>query len=126
MLKRATLSILAAGGLAMATTTGAVAQEEIAITAISGLPPASIGTRLMRDYFIPEIDRILAEGGAYKINWTQAYAGSVAKQPDVFEAVGAGVADVGYVNTLFEGDKLPLAQITYVTTFGNAERKSGV
>lgn len=119
MLRRATLSaVLAAGGFMMAATSGAVAQEEIKITAISGLPPASIGTRLMRDYFIPEIDRILAEKGEYKIAWTQAYAGSVAKQPDVFEAVGDGVGDVGYVNTLFEGDKLPLDQITYVTPFG--------
>lgn len=112
---------IASVSMLAAMATGAHAQEVIKLTAISGLPPASIGTRLMNDFYMTEVDKILANTGDYKIEWTRGYAGSVAKQPDVFEAVGDGVGDLGYVNTLFEGDKLPLEQITYVTPFGTDE-----
>lgn len=119
MAKRKLILASALAAVAATLAGGASAQQEIQLTAISGLPPASVGTRLIRDHFIPEVDRLLAEKGQYKIAWTQAYAGSVAKQQAILKAVGDGIGDVGYVNTLFEGDKLPLEQITFVTPFGS-------
>jgi TRAP-type C4-dicarboxylate transport system substrate-binding protein len=96
----------------------ASAEEIIKLTVVSGHPPATAGVRLLRDYFIPEVDKRLAAGGRYKIQWTQAYAGAIAKPREVLETVEKGIGDVGYVPALFEADKLPLEQITYVTPFG--------
>ena len=37
----------------------------------------------------------------------------------MLEAVQDQIVDIGYVNTVFEGSKLPLAQINFVTPFGS-------
>ena len=109
-----------AAGLALgATAMPARAQQEIKLTVVAGHPPATFGVAMLRDFFIPEVDkRLAAAGGKYKIKWTQAYAGSIAKPREVLETVEKGIGDVGYVPALFEADKLPLEQITYVTPFG--------
>ena len=99
----------------------AQSQETIRMTAASGLPEASSGTAQFANFFIPEVNRRLAETGKYKIQWTTGWGGSIAGQFDLFEAIQDGIADIGYVNTLFEGAKLPLEQITYVTPFGSSD-----
>lgn len=95
--------------------------ETFSLTVVAGHPPIGNGVSGIRDFFIPEVNKRLAENGKYTINWTQAYAGSVADVKGVLEAVESGIADMGYVPHLFEGDKLPLEQITYVTPFGTKD-----
>ncbi len=95
--------------------------ESFSFTVVAGHPPITKGVSNIRDYFIPEVDRRLAEKGEHSIEWTEAYAGSVADYRGVLEAVESGIADFGYVPHLFEGDKLPLEQITYVTPFSTNE-----
>jgi TRAP-type C4-dicarboxylate transport system substrate-binding protein len=113
------LKVTLAACFAACIAYAANAQEVIKLTVVSGHPPATFGVSLLRDYFIPEVDRRLAAGGnKYKIQWTQAYAGSIAKPREVLETVEKGIGDVGYVPALFEADKLPLEQVTYVTPFG--------
>lgn len=108
--------------LAATLLAGAAAAEEIKLTVVAGHPPATAGVQNMRDFFIPEVDKRLASaGGKHKIAWTQAYAGSVAKPTEVLETVENGIGDVGYLPALFEADKLPLEQITYVTPFGTGD-----
>ena len=110
---------MTAGLVIVAVAGPARAQEVIKLTVVAGHPPATFGVSLLRDYFIPEVDkRLAAAGGKYKIQWTQAYAGSIAKPNEVLETVEKGIGDVGYVPALFEADKLPLEQVTYVTPFG--------
>lgn len=110
-----------AGALALCATLPAHAVETFAFTVVAGHPPVAIGVSGIRDYFIPELEKRLAADGKYKIDWTQAYAGSVADVRGVLEAVESGIADFGYVPHLFEGDKLPLEQITYVAPFGTKD-----
>jgi len=95
-----------------------MAQQEIKLTTASGHPAISGAVAEIRDLFIPEIDRRLAATGKYKITWTQSYAGAIAKPPGMLKAIEDGAADVGHVPFLFNGDRLPLEQITYVTPFG--------
>ena len=104
--------------IVFAAAAPASAVEEIKITAASGLPSFSAGTGEVINVFIPEIDKRLAEKGNYKIVWTTGWGGAIANQFELFEAIEDGLADVGYVNTLFEGAKLPMEQVTYVTPFG--------
>jgi TRAP-type C4-dicarboxylate transport system substrate-binding protein len=114
----------ATGAIGLAVLTGpSAAVEEIKITAASGLPPFSDGTKQIIKFLIPEINKRLAAKGDYKIKWTTGWGGSIAGQFDLFEGIEDGVADLGYVNTLFEGAKLPLEQFTYVTPFGSEDLK---
>ncbi len=113
---------LAALVAAAAGVTGAAAQQTIKLTVISGHPPATPGVANLQKVMIPEIDKFLKEdGNAYKIDWTLALGGTVAKPPAVFEAIESGIGDIGYVPALFEADKLPLEQVTYVTPFGSTD-----
>ena len=108
--------------LGFAVTAGpAKAAEEIKMTAISGHPPAIAVVKYLKTYFIPEVDKRLAESGKYKIKWTQAYAGTVAKVPAIFEAIQQGIADMGHVFMGVETAKMPMEAITYVTPFGTGD-----
>ena len=107
---------LLASGLLLGSP--AWAQQEIKLTVASGHPATSGSVAEIRDVFIPEVDKRLAAGGKYKITWTQSYAGAIAKPPGMLKAIEDGAADIGHVPFLFNGDKLPLEQITYVTPFG--------
>lgn len=114
---------LAFAASAFALMTGvAGAQQTVKMTMISGHPPATPGVYNLQKVMAPEIDRLLKEGGnKYKIDWTMAFGGTVAKPPAVFEAIESAIGDIGYVPALFEADKLPLDQITYVTPFGSTD-----
>ena len=114
---------LASTAVALAATVGALpaGAEEIKLTAISGHPPVTLGVAYLRDFYIPEVNKRLAAAGKHKIAWTEAYGGSVAKPAAVLEAIEKGIGDVGYMPALFEADKLPLDQITYVTPFGSGD-----
>lgn len=94
-----------------------VSAETWNFTIIAGHPPLTKGVSAISTHFVPEVSRRVAELG-HTINWTEAYAGAVATPTGVLEAVESGVAEFGYVPQLFEGDKLPLDQITYLTPFG--------
>lgn len=110
-----------AGVLALCAALPASAVETFNFTVVAGHPPIANGVSGIRDFFIPELEKRLAAEGKYKIEWTQAYAGSVADVRGVLEAVESGIADFGYVPHLFEGDKLPLEQVTYVAPFGTKD-----
>ena len=97
-----------------------VAAETWNFTIIAGHPPLTKGVSAISTHFVPEVSKRVAELG-HTINWTEAYAGSVAPPTGVLEAVESGVAEFGYVPQLFEGDKLPLDQITYITPFGTSD-----
>ncbi len=118
MKRRHLLSALAVIAAAAVPMSSANAQEEIKLTVISGHPPVSIAVSHVRDMLLPNIDKRLAAAGKYKITWTQAYAGTVAKPPGVLKAIEDGVADMGHTPHLFNADKLPLEQITYIAPFG--------
>lgn len=108
-----------AGVLALGAGLPAAA-ETWNFTIIAGHPPLTRGVSAISSHFVPEVSRRVAELG-HEINWTEAYAGAVAPPTGVLEAVESGVAEFGYVPQLFEGDKLPLEQITYVTPFGTSD-----
>ncbi|WP_163849090.1 C4-dicarboxylate TRAP transporter substrate-binding protein [Pseudooceanicola aestuarii] len=105
---------------AMALVALPLTAETWNFTLVAGHPPITRGVSALSTHFIPEINKRLEPMG-HSINWTEAYAGAVADVNGVLEAVESGIAEFGYVPHLFEGDKLPLEQITYVTPFGTAD-----
>lgn len=107
-------------GLALAVAPQIARAETIPMTVAAGHPPVFLWVKLLQEQFIPEVDRRLKEaGGEHRIEWTEAYGGTVAKIGGVLEAIEADVADMGFVGTLFEAAKMPLQNVTYMTPFGS-------
>jgi len=98
---------------------GSASAKTYKITVVAGHPPIFLWVTLCRDFFVPEVDkRLEAAGGKDKIIWNQAYGGTVAKIGGALEAIEEGVADMGFVGTIFEAPKMPLHNVTYMTPFG--------
>ena len=102
------------------------AQEIVKLTAASGLSQASAGTGMMANFFLPEVNKRLAEKGEYQVEWTTGWGGSIASQFDMLEAVEDGIVDIAYVNTLHESAKLPMEQVSFVTPFGPQDVKTAL
>lgn len=95
----------------------AQAVETVPLTILTGTPETLPTTKLLRDVFIPEVDRRLAEqGNNYQIRWKTVF-GTVAKTADTLEALEAGIGDVGVVIPPFDPSKLSLYLVTYVAPF---------
>lgn len=110
--------------LALATAGGAWAQQEVKLTIGSHAGPTLVPVAVMKNYFQPEVNRLLKEGGnKYKVNWNEAYGGTLYKFTETLSAVKDGLADVGYVGTVWEADKMPLSGVTYYTPFASGSMK---
>lgn len=99
-----------------------VAAKTYQLTFSAGHPPIFLWVSLSRDFFMPEIDkRLAAAGGTDKIEWNQAFGGTVAKIGGELEAIQNGVSDIGFVGTLFHAPKMPLHNVSYMTPFGSSD-----
>lgn len=114
---RLKFTALAAGTALLCS--GAVQAETIRMTAAAGHPPVFLWVKLMTEFYIPEVNRRLAEGGKHKIEWTEAYGGTLVKLGTESGAIKDGIADIGFVSTIFEAPKFPLQNVSYVTPFGS-------
>ncbi|PKR53776.1 C4-dicarboxylate ABC transporter permease [Thalassospira marina] len=94
--------------------------EEISVTTVAGHPPVFLWVKTLSETFIPSVNAAL-EGTDYKINWNEAYGGTLAKPGGALEAIEFGLAQVGIVSTLFEPSNLSLQNVTYVTPFGSED-----
>ena len=113
------LLIVTMVALAFSLPMGSAWAKDYKITVVAGHPPIFLWVTLCRDFFIPEVDKRLQEaGGKDKIIWNQAYGGTIAKIGGALEAIEEGIADMGFVGTIFEAPKMPLHNVTYMTPFG--------
>lgn len=110
-------------GLALAALTAvpAVATETIRANVIDGYPARALWVQEFTDFFIPEVDKRLAETGNYKIDWQESYGGTVVKPRGVLEGIQLGLGDIGIVTTIFHSSKLPSQAISAVTPFVAAD-----
>ena len=86
---------------------------------MDGYPPKALWTKIMIDYFIPEVDRRLAKTGHYKIQWQQAWGGQIVKPRGVLDGIKNRLGDIGIVTTVFHASKLPLNNLPYYTPFSS-------
>jgi len=110
----ATAAALALGGL----TAPAQAQQTIRLTAAAGHPPVFLWIKLVDEFFIPEVDKRLAAAGKHKIDWTKAWGGTLIKLGSESKGIADGVADFGFVGTIFEAPKFPMQNVSYFAPFG--------
>ena len=108
-------------GLLLAATiafpTAALSQETINLTVASSHPLAIPWVGMIKSHFMAETDRLLAEKGNYKIEWNEAFGGSLYKANATLTSVQEGVTDVGWVFSFLEGAKLPLSQASTYAPF---------
>jgi len=113
--------------LALSTTllgasSAALAQQTVNITMASSHPTTFLPVGVMAGFFKNEVDRLLREGGNHhRIAWKEAYAGTLFKLQDTMEAIRDNIADVGFVGSLWEGDTMPLSNISYMTPFASGD-----
>jgi TRAP-type C4-dicarboxylate transport system substrate-binding protein len=93
------------------------AQETISAVVIDGYPDRALWVKEFTNFFIPEVDKRLAESGSYKMNWQENYGGSIVKPKGVLEGVQLGLGDIGIVTTIFHSSKLPSQGISGSTPF---------
>ncbi|MEP1933385.1 MAG: C4-dicarboxylate ABC transporter, partial [Roseibium sp.] len=106
-------------GAAIATVMAlpAAAEETISAVVIDGYPDRALWVKEFSNFFIPEVDKRLAETGNYKMNWQENYGGSIVKPKGVLEGVQLGLGDIGIVTTIFHSSKLPSQGISGSTPF---------
>lgn len=112
--------LLAPLTLVAALTVGAAdaRAETIKITLGASHPPNLPFVGLMGTFVKPEVDRRIKEAGLdVNIEWTEAYSGVLYTFQGTLEGVEEGLADMGWVGAIWEASKMPLQQISYVTTF---------
>jgi TRAP-type C4-dicarboxylate transport system substrate-binding protein len=114
--------LFAALGLLLARPVGAA--ETIKLTIVAGHPPVLLWVKHFRDTLIPTANKVLAKNAKYKIQWTQAYAGTVAKVGEELEAIQQGIADIGGAWNLFDPAKLPLQNVGYMAPFNEASPRT--
>ncbi|MCG3269490.1 C4-dicarboxylate TRAP transporter substrate-binding protein [Yoonia sp. I 8.24] len=113
-------------GAALATMTAmpVAAQERISAVVIDGYPARALWVQEFTDFFIPEVDRRLAETGNYVMDWQENYGGSIVKPRGVLEGVQLGLGDIGIVTTIFHSSKLPSQGLAAVTPFVSSDARA--
>ncbi len=81
------------------------------------LPGRALWVQEFTNFFIPEVDKRLAETGNYEMDWQESYGGSIVKPKGVLEGIQLGLGDIGIVTTIFHSSKLPSQAISAVTPF---------
>ena len=98
----------------------ASAQEVINLTVASSHPTVVPWVGMIKTHFMARTDEILAEKGDYKIEWNEAFGGTLYKANATLSSVEEGITDVGWVFSFLEAAKLPLSQVSTNTPFATA------
>jgi TRAP-type transport system periplasmic protein len=111
--------MLGAALLLAALSSSAFAQQRVTLTIAAGQPPAALPSlALVSSFFIPEVNRRIKDANInFTIDWKEAYAGSLLKPYQMLDGVKDGLADIGFMPTIFFPDKLPLENATLAVPF---------
>lgn len=115
--RRISVGVLTASVLCLASLP-ASAQEIIRMTIAAGHPAIFPWVKLLRDSFMSTVDAELAKTGKYKMEWNEAYGGTLAKLGSELETMQQGISDVGVVSSVFHSGKMPLSNVTLFVPFG--------
>ncbi|MFN0302222.1 MAG: C4-dicarboxylate TRAP transporter substrate-binding protein [Burkholderiales bacterium] len=97
--------------------------REYKLTAGSSHPPFVPWVGIIKNHVVPQsAERVKSLPGGHTIKWTEAYSGTLYGALDTLEAIEQGLADVGWVGTIFEPEKMPLHNVTFFAPFsGNTD-----
>ena len=120
-------SALAAAALIGALAAVPAARADVYTLRIgSGHAPTALYVVLMRDFFVPEVKRRVAERTKHTVNFTEAYGGSIVKVNETLRGVQNGIIDIGGFCVCFEGSNLPLQNFQMALPFGTQSSEQSV
>ncbi|NNU82057.1 C4-dicarboxylate TRAP transporter substrate-binding protein [Halovulum dunhuangense] len=93
------------------------AQETISLTIASSHPTVIPWVGMMQTHFMARTDEILAQSGNYRIEWNEAFGGTLYKANATLSSVEEGITDIGWVFSFLEAAKLPLSQASSYAPF---------
>ena len=97
--------------------------KTVKITVVAAPPPIVTFVGSFKNIVTKKIDaRLASEGKGFKIEWNHAYAQTLAKFPEVFEAVEEGIAGAGLILKNFEPSNLPLEAYVVHSPFVSTTR----
>lgn len=114
-------AVAMASAAAMALPQAASAQQVINLTVASSHPTTIPWVGFIKDVFMPEVDKRLAAGGKYKIQWKEAFGGQLYKANATLTSVEQGITDIGWVFSYLEPAKMPLSQLSAHTPFTTSD-----
>ena len=111
-----------AAGLALLGTAASVSAqvktETIRLTIGSSHPPVIPWVLAMKNTVVDNTNKQLeAKGSKYRVEWNEAYGGVLFNFENTIEAIEQGIADFGWVGTLWEPAKMPLHNIGFSLPF---------
>ena len=128
--RRTLLSGAAAAVMAPAVVTGGRAfgqDKTIKLTIASSHPIAIPWVEPLKTIMVGKANEELEKAKSpYRINWTEAFGGSLYGFQDTLTAVTNGITDIGWIGALWEPAKLPLQNIMYSTPFATNDVKQAV
>lgn len=117
-LRGARLTAFGLAGALLALGSAGIEAREWKLTAGSSHPPIVPWVQVIKEHVVPESNRMLKELGAPDtIKWTEAYAGALYNFKNTLEGIGDGLADIGWVGTLWEPAKMPLENVSFYAPF---------
>ena len=120
-MKRQLIKLIAAAAIGAAGASPALA-DTFRLTIGAGHPAdAAVWITAMRDFLAPEISKRVAAKTSHKIEWVDAYGGSVCKLGECLEAVESGLVDVADLHVAFEPSKLMAHNFPYFVPFGSPD-----
>jgi len=117
--RRTALSgIASAAALPLIGRGKAFAQNTIPLTMASSHPLVIPWVGPLKSVIVDKSNAMLEERGSdSRIEWTEAYGGTLYKFTETLEAVTTQLTDMGWIGSLFEPAALPLQNIMYSTPF---------
>ena len=73
--------------------------------------------KLTEEFFVPEVERRVAERTEHRVRFIEAYGGSIAKLGEELEAVEKGILDIGQMCFCFEPSKAFALNLNYYVPF---------
>lgn len=102
----------------LAATAISAHARDYKMTVGSSHPPVLPWTLPLKDLVVPISNKVLKDLGIPDtIRWTEAYGGSLYDFNNTLEGVGDGLADIGWVGSLWEPAKQPLQNVAYYSPF---------
>ena len=116
--RRAALKKKGAGVAAVTAPSIVRAQQTLRVTIGASHPLVNIFVGQMKETFQAEVDKRLS-ATKYRIQWREAYGGTLYKFQETLSAVGGNVVDVGRVGSIFAPGAMPLHNVTYFSPFAS-------
>ncbi|MCB1516457.1 MAG: C4-dicarboxylate TRAP transporter substrate-binding protein [Hyphomicrobiaceae bacterium] len=116
--RTAITAMISATALPMLGAGRAFGQETIPLTISSSHPLTIAWVAPLKTIIVDKSNAMLEERGSnYRIEWTEAFGGTLYNFNDTLEAVTTQLTDMGWIGSLFEPATLPLQNIMYSTPF---------